>query len=177
MDDDVKNLFQKFGQSTVGYQEIKRESGSEQAKQRWPLLRDVRIQAGPGHVQGEPAPHFLSQATPRPDVAAKPVMPVQSSPVAAQNVPQHAASSAPPFFSAQRAPSPPATGQGAAPAPASLFRTVSDQHALQNAYQPSAVGAEQPVSAVFERLAGKPQDSGKTAGPAGNSFFKKMFKP
>jgi len=39
MNDDVKNLFQKFGQTTNSYQEINRDIDSEQAKQRWPLLR------------------------------------------------------------------------------------------------------------------------------------------
>ncbi|MFZ6692528.1 cellulose biosynthesis protein BcsP [Undibacterium sp. SXout20W] len=43
MDDDVKNLFQEFGQTTNSYQEINRDIDSEQAKQRWPLLRDVRV--------------------------------------------------------------------------------------------------------------------------------------
>ncbi|MDE2430792.1 MAG: hypothetical protein KGM99_18895 [Burkholderiales bacterium] len=59
MDDDVKNLFQKFGQSTEGYQEINRDAESEQARQRWPLLRDVRVHAPAGPVlveQYEDAP-------------------------------------------------------------------------------------------------------------------------
>ena len=52
MDDDVKNLFQKFGQSTDAYREIKRDADSEQARQRWPLLRDVHLHAAtPARVQ------------------------------------------------------------------------------------------------------------------------------
>jgi|GEM_PF-1983276 len=47
MDDDVKNLFQKFGQSTEAYREINRDADSEQAKLRWPLLRDVHLHSGP----------------------------------------------------------------------------------------------------------------------------------
>ncbi|MFZ6875435.1 cellulose biosynthesis protein BcsP [Undibacterium sp. Di27W] len=47
MDDDVKNLFQKFGQSTDAYREINRDADSELAKQRWPLLRDVHLHAAP----------------------------------------------------------------------------------------------------------------------------------
>ena len=47
MDDDVKNLFQKFGQSTDAYREINRDADSELARQRWPLLRDVHLHAGP----------------------------------------------------------------------------------------------------------------------------------
>ena len=53
MDDDVKNLFQKFGQSTDGYQEINRHSDSEQAKQRWPLLRDVHLHPVPMPVRAD----------------------------------------------------------------------------------------------------------------------------
>jgi len=52
MDDDVKNLFQKAGQATSSYQEINRDADSEQAKQRWPLLRDVRV-----HTQPDSASH------------------------------------------------------------------------------------------------------------------------
>lgn len=51
MDDDVKNLFQKFGQSTEAYREINRDADSEQAKLRWPLLRDVHLHAGPAPVR------------------------------------------------------------------------------------------------------------------------------
>ncbi|MBC3921106.1 hypothetical protein H8L32_26825 [Undibacterium sp. CY18W] len=47
MDDDVKNLFQKFGQTTDAYREINRDADSEQARQRWPLLRDVRVNGAP----------------------------------------------------------------------------------------------------------------------------------
>ncbi|MFZ6772765.1 cellulose biosynthesis protein BcsP [Undibacterium sp. SXout7W] len=53
MDDDVKNLFQRFGQSTDGYQEINRQTDSEQAKQRWPLLRDVHLHPSPIPVRVE----------------------------------------------------------------------------------------------------------------------------
>jgi len=49
MDDDVKNLFQKFGHTTNSYQEINRDIDSEQAKLRWPLLRDVRVSEVPEH--------------------------------------------------------------------------------------------------------------------------------
>jgi len=49
MDDDVKNLFQKFGQSTSAYREVNRELDSEQARQRWPLLRDIRVSEVPAH--------------------------------------------------------------------------------------------------------------------------------
>jgi len=51
MDDDVKNLFQKFGQPTEAYREINRELDSESAKKRWPLLRDVHLHGSPVPVQ------------------------------------------------------------------------------------------------------------------------------
>ncbi|MFZ6734641.1 cellulose biosynthesis protein BcsP [Undibacterium sp. Ji42W] len=51
MDDDVKNLFQKFGQTTDAYREINRDADSEQAKKRWPLLRDVHLHSGPAPVR------------------------------------------------------------------------------------------------------------------------------
>ena len=54
MDDDVKNLFQKFGQTSDAYHEIKRDADSELAKQRWPLLRDVHLHAGPSPVRAHP---------------------------------------------------------------------------------------------------------------------------
>jgi len=53
MDDDVKNLFQRFGQSTDGYQEINRQTDSDQARQRWPLLRDVRLHPSSVPVRAE----------------------------------------------------------------------------------------------------------------------------
>jgi len=60
MDDDVKNLFQKIGQATSSYQEINRDADSEQAKQRWPLLRDVRVYAQPDPVSHDNVQNTVS---------------------------------------------------------------------------------------------------------------------
>ena len=65
MDDDVKNLFQKFGQSTSAYREVNRDLDSEQAKQRWPLLRDIRVSEVPDHFSHDAgAQSNVSAATP-----------------------------------------------------------------------------------------------------------------
>lgn len=60
MDDDVKNLFQKFGQPTEAYREINREADSESARKRWPLLRDVHLHSenaqAHAHQDGEDTP-------------------------------------------------------------------------------------------------------------------------
>ena len=77
MENDIKNLFKKIDGKTDTYQEIHRDELNEQAKQRWPLLRDVRAntafahplrnapaQAGAGfETQAKPAPTVLSVAT------------------------------------------------------------------------------------------------------------------
>ena len=62
MDDDVKNLFQKFGQSTSAYREVNRDLDSEQAKQRWPLLRDIRVSEVPAHFSHDADPQSIAPA-------------------------------------------------------------------------------------------------------------------
>lgn len=47
MDNDVKNLFQRAGKTVAGYQEINRQQENEEARQRWPLLRDIRLEMTP----------------------------------------------------------------------------------------------------------------------------------
>ncbi|MFZ6744047.1 cellulose biosynthesis protein BcsP [Undibacterium sp. JH2W] len=64
MDDDVKNLFQKFGQSTDAYREINRDADSELAKQRWPLLRDVHLHAAPAPVRAMPRVEEITPPAP-----------------------------------------------------------------------------------------------------------------
>ncbi|MBI1772248.1 MAG: hypothetical protein HYR68_07860 [Burkholderiales bacterium] len=100
MDDDVKNLFQKFGQSTDAYREINRDADSEQARQRWPLLRDVHLHAGPAparvqHREEElAAPVQLNDSPFRPAVAKSAVSrstavkasPAQAAPEAHANI-------------------------------------------------------------------------------------------
>lgn len=77
MENDIKNLFKKIDGKTDTYQEIHRDELNQQAKQRWPLLRDVRAntafahplrnaqaQVGAGiETQAKPAPTVLSVAT------------------------------------------------------------------------------------------------------------------
>lgn len=180
MDDDVRNLFQKFGQSTDGYQEINRESGSEQARQRWPLLRDVRIHASPEPVQHTqaPAPQVFSQF--QQQQAVIPVSPAH--PLAPAPAPANAATST--FFAAQAAA--PSVAASAPPAFQPAFQFAHQAPAPLPAQAPAAPaggrfpfssGGEQPVSAVFGRLAGKPPEPAKTAEPVVHSFFKKIFKP
>lgn len=61
MDDDVKNLFQKFGQNNQAYREINRDLESDQARERWPLLRDVQVSTQP-----DTAPVPLDEDKPMP---------------------------------------------------------------------------------------------------------------
>lgn len=50
MDNDVKNLFQRAGKTVAGYQEINRQQENEEARQRWPLLRDIRLEMTPDQL-------------------------------------------------------------------------------------------------------------------------------
>lgn len=77
MENDIKNLFKKIDGKTDTYQEIHRDELNEQAKQRWPLLRDVRANTAFAHplrnapalagvgieTQAKPGPTVLSVAT------------------------------------------------------------------------------------------------------------------
>ncbi|MEB0137555.1 MULTISPECIES: cellulose biosynthesis protein BcsP [unclassified Undibacterium] len=147
MDDDVKNLFQKFGQSAAGYQEINRQAETEQAKQRWPLLRDVRVHALP-----EPEPEADQVALAEP--VACPVL--RTLPSVATAV---AALHAEPFVrSVVSAPAP-------APAPAAATATAQ-------ATAPTAKAGS--LASVFARLA-KPNLPVQNE-PAVSSFFKKIFQ-
>ncbi|MFZ6643394.1 cellulose biosynthesis protein BcsP [Undibacterium sp. TC4M20W] len=86
MDDDVKNLFQKFGQSTDAYREINRDADSEQAKQRWPLLRDVHLHSAAPAVAPVRARHREEDlATPVPSNDS-PFRPAAAKPAAARSV-------------------------------------------------------------------------------------------
>lgn len=46
IDGDVKNLFKKIGGVEPAYQELRRESRSEQARGRWPLLHSLQAEEG-----------------------------------------------------------------------------------------------------------------------------------
>ncbi|MFZ6659057.1 cellulose biosynthesis protein BcsP [Undibacterium sp. TJN19] len=133
MDDDVKNLFQKFGQTTDAYREINREADSEQARQRWPLLRDVHVHGGPtparAHQPEETvaAPTFInhSQSTFKPTVAkatAVKTTPLKQ-PVLPPVAPLHATAKSGPMkhiFLQQSVEEEPVQEQAAAPTPAFL---------------------------------------------------------
>ena len=80
MDNDVKNLFQRAGNTVAGYQEINRQQENEEAKQRWPLLRDIRLELTADQLPpDEPVdtnklPLFggmaMPEINPRPDVVS-----------------------------------------------------------------------------------------------------------
>ncbi|MFZ6686983.1 cellulose biosynthesis protein BcsP [Undibacterium sp. SXout11W] len=192
MNDDVKNLFQKFGQTTNSYQEINRDIDSEQAKQRWPLLRDVRVHEAPedmSHdvedagisVMSQPAvidESLLSQPSfiqvngaalhSAPSLhSTPPVAPSAPPPV----VPAFAESfeAGKPLFAAKLATPPHAENRVT-----NLFSARPAVPGLANA-SPSTSKSHS-VSEVFRRLANQDQQSQKVETPV-NSFFKKIFRP
>lgn len=93
MDDDVKNLFQKFGQSTEAYREINRDADSEQAKLRWPLLRDVHLHAGPAPARADHRDEELPEPVRHNETPFRPAAskPVASRATAVKTVPLQAA--------------------------------------------------------------------------------------
>ena len=226
MDDDVKNLFQKFGQTNPSYQEINRNIESDQARQRWPLLRDVQVQTHPDNMptpvsEDKPLPLFRSASA----SAHKPVL------KDAQPVAQHAVN--PAAQSALNGNSHPAVGEQAAygslpeqpvaglfehvreisspvaPTPSSPVAAPSAAAAERSPFmvrQPDAVKTPEPsaqpsprvasplfsrpepvqkvtvaddarksLSAIFNRLAARPEEV-KTNDTPVNSFFKKIFR-
>lgn len=205
MDDDVKNLFQKFGQPATAYQEISREVESEQAKKRWPLLRDVRVHAIPDHASADNeefseaqrmTPSLKQEAVP--DVHHKPLFNRSSS----ADIPE----SGHPSVKKKETASPamttfasPGIFQSGSQQKMvlskqeeplknemnSLFRTpkasVVSTTAVQAESQNNGVALpvhtdkHQPLSAVFKRLAAQPEPAKTTESPV-NSFFKKIFK-
>lgn len=51
IDVDVRNLFRKIGGVEPTYQELRRQSRTDQARERWPLLHSLQVDA-----EGKPAP-------------------------------------------------------------------------------------------------------------------------
>lgn len=189
MDDDVKNLFQKFGHTGPGYQEINRETESEQARQRWPLLRDVRVYATPDHfshadtsLNGASESHPAHPAVAMVSSAPVPVantreLPVflkrqttedqilrvdqQQAAVAATDTQRRGEVSQNQSFIAQ-----------------ALSKTAEITHTNSAGKSTStelAYSKEHSVSEVFQRLANKPEPVRDEPSPV-NSFFKKIFK-
>lgn len=181
MDDDIKNLFQKFGQSASGYREINRDIDSEQARQRWPLLRDVRVHAATyAEDDADEAPEFsLSALTQQTQDAAaylnetapdSRVLPTQIEPR---------------FRFDQSAPLvQPETQLETQVRQTNAINTPSPQRA-QSLF--SAVAAtpeivpdvgqnrQRSVTAILDRLAKKPEQSKRIETP-NQSFFKKIFR-
>lgn len=190
MDDDVKNLFQKFGQSNENYHEINREAVSEQAMQRWPLLRDVHIHAAPlPSASKDAAP--VNERFPERSAARFPAPTPVMAPVAARPVPAAAQSertttAQPGFlFSARHeSTAPPATSLTVPDAQASqtvgkFLAKVAGAVTASQAAAGEALNAKagsSSVSALLGRLAAKPETAAATEA-TGSSFFKRIFKP
>jgi len=180
MNDDVKNLFQKFGQTTNSYQEINRDIDSEQAKQRWPLLRDVRVHETPEDFEQE-VEEMIAVNTSYPtmeagtQVAQPPVLKVNGVSANASSV--FGPSVSPANQTNQ-------TNQslfGAkVVAPQVEENKVNALFSARSGVSPSANVASssksRSVSDVFKRLVNQDQPAQKAETPV-NSFFKKIFRP
>lgn len=194
MDDDVKNLFQKFGQSKDNYREINREATSEQAMQRWPLLRDVHIHAAPepqaprdaqpAHERF-PARSEQRYAAPTPVVAPAPAKPVplaHATEITKSVLVQATEADKPAFpFAGARAQAEAPVAAAAAGERAgtvgALFAKVAAAAAAPAAEPiPAAKAGNPTVSNLLGRLAAKPEVPVAAEVPS-NSFFKRMFKP
>ena len=64
IDVDVKNLFSKIGGVEPAYQELKRQSRTEQARERWPLLHSLQAEEG-GEAGFPPAAPAKTSARPQ----------------------------------------------------------------------------------------------------------------
>ncbi|MFZ6754692.1 cellulose biosynthesis protein BcsP [Undibacterium sp. Dicai25W] len=185
MNDDVKNLFQKFGQTTNSYQEINRDIDSEQAKQRWPLLRDVRVNEAPQDLSHEFEEAGVAIMAP-PDANAESLL----SQVAMPKVNGAALNSTPPvapstndFFEikqslfATKVVTPPVENKVNSlfsSRPVGSASTTASTSAPANAIPFSSKSHS--VSEVFKRLLNQDQQPQKVEAPV-NSFFKKIFRP
>jgi hypothetical protein len=162
MDDDVKNLFQKFGQTTDAYREINREADSEQARQRWPLLRDVRVHGGPAptrahqHEETVTTPTFInhSESAFKPTVAkatAAKTAPLKQ-PVLPTVAPVHATAKSAPMkqiFQQQPVEEELEQKQAAAPVPAFLSKILpatSDRDVQKKTVASSLFGGRSPAA-------------------------------
>ena len=141
MDDDVKNLFQKFGQSAAGYQEINRQAEMEQAKQRWPLLRDVRVHALPEPEADEVA---LAEPVVRPALRTLPSVAIAVAAVHAEPFMRSVAPAAVPVQASAPAP---------AQAPAPSAKAGSLASVFTRLAKPNLPVQNQPaVSSFFKKI-------------------------
>jgi hypothetical protein len=182
--DDLSQLFQRFGGKTETYKEIVREDAAAQARERWPLLSAVRVDAA-GHVPPV-------QATAQP--AAAPVSPVEPPAMTAAVRPMAKPVMAPAMAPRFRTPEgmPPASGPApglasgltpaaepaAASSPAAIWTPTTQPAEPERASpiqpaQPVAAGTE--VSRVFARLEGRPQPAPASERvPARRSFHDRL---
>ncbi|MBC3869216.1 cellulose biosynthesis protein BcsP [Undibacterium oligocarboniphilum] len=187
MDDDVKNLFQKFGHTGSGYQEINRETESEQARQRWPLLRDVRVYTMPDHFShadtSQTAFHAAHPAVSMESDTSVPAANTRELPVFLKrqdteteapyaDKPQAVAAAAETPRRSETAPSPSFIAQ----ALGKTTETISASRPENIAPSDAAYSKEHSVTEVFQRLANKPEPARDDRSTV-NSFFKKIFKP
>ncbi|MFZ6861510.1 cellulose biosynthesis protein BcsP [Undibacterium sp. Ji67W] len=190
MNDDVKNLFQKFGQTTNSYQEINRDIDSEQAKQRWPLLRDVRVHEAPedlSHDVDNAGNPFMSHPDAINETPLSQPSFIQVNGSILHSAPSVAPSEAPseppavvssfvdsyeaakPMFGAKLA-----TAHVAENRVTSLF---SARPSVSTSASTTASSSKShSVSEVFRRLANQDQQPQRAETPV-NSFFKKIFRP
>lgn len=185
MDDDIKNLFQKFGQSASGYREINRDVDSEQARQRWPLLRDVRVHAATyAEDDTDEAPEFslsaLTQQTQDAAAYRKEVAP-DSRALPAQAEPlfrfDQSAPLAQPEIQPETKPETQVRQAAAINTPSpqraqSLFAAVA---ATPEIVPDVGQNRQRSVAAILDRLAKKPEQSKRIETP-NQSFFKKIFR-
>ena len=183
MNDDVKNLFQKFGQTTNSYQEINRDIDSEQAKQRWPLLRDVRVHEAPEDFEQE-VEEMIAVNTSYPtmeagtQVAQPPALKVNGASANASSV---FAPSVSPAYQTNQTNQTNQSLFGAKVAATQVEENkVNALFSSRSGVSPSASVASssksRSVSDVFKRLVNQDQPAQKAETPV-NSFFKKIFRP
>lgn len=181
MDDDIKNLFQKFGQSASGYREINRDVDSEQARQRWPLLRDVRVHAATyAEDDTDEAPEFslsaLTQQTQDAAAYRKEVAP-DSRALPAQAEPLFRFDQSAPLAQPEIQPETQVRQAAAINTPStqraqSLFAAVA---ATPEIVPDVGQNRQRSVTAILDRLAKKPEQSKRIETP-NQSFFKKIFR-
>ena len=161
MDADIKNLFQKFGKSGDAYKEINRDEVNEQARQRWPLLRDVHINSVPAYSVKKDNAAPLS-APPEPQDGGRPVA------AATPDIQPGAIAS--PIFAPDPAPI------SGAPQTPDVGVSSHGVELVSVAPVVSVDLKDQSLSSVFGRLLG-PQTETNKAESGTNSFFKKLFQP
>ncbi|MFZ6844492.1 cellulose biosynthesis protein BcsP [Undibacterium sp. RuTC16W] len=170
MDNDIKNLFKKIDGSADSYKEIHRDDMNEQAKQRWPLLRDVHVNAAkPAAARAVPKVETISRLDDLSSVALRRMVPdqqihrelVQSGSSLLRRAEYLSGASAPSVRADQ------------VPKESSLFARAANEPLA------SLTGerGDPPLATLFSRLSGARGEAEQPPEPAVNSFFKKIFKP